>query len=945
MACTCNMRLRPFKWIGKETGPKNILAIETADSSITGRGVRAVYDSNSHTITLYRLDGRLAVQMSKASLTGHPVVNGQPVQDFADYTCAIEQDITGVMGTGERMTVTSHSPSTGLIRTYTMETSYTGKGLIYTKTAYQAGDKDVIVDSFPDSIFELFAPGDVVWSFNGGGEGPTTFYDQMQRIDLTTSEKFYRANRQDHTAAGLPIADIYHAHGGITVGDASATRREVHTPVEETEDSVQVSIKWPGKLISTGSTVEAGQSFVIVHTGDYYSGLRGYKNAMEHLGIVMQSDISERSYQLRWEGWGWGFDWTVDLIIKELDFLQRSGVKQITIDDAWYDHGGDWQLNPEKFPNGEADMIRLVDAIHDHGMTALLWWRPCDGGRDGSRLFQEHPEYFIMHEDGSIAKIGGPGKEDTSDWTQTAGYALCPCSEGALKATTDFINRAMQVWKFDGFKGDFVWSLSKCYNPAHNHVRPEESTERQTDFYRAAHDAMVANDPEVFNLLCNCGAPQDFYGLQYMTQVVTADPTSLDQTRTRVKAYKALMGDTYPITTDHCQIWYSTTVGTGSVIIEKLAFTGEEAENYARWLAIADREQLHKGRFIGDLYSYGFDPYETYVVEKDSIMYYAFYRDGQRCQPDGYPDIELKGLNPDKMYRIVDYVNDRVVATNLMGDNAVFNTRFSKDLLVKAVEITVPDTEPVNEDWGFTTLEAAHANIIYDGAWEESKTNAKEMADYRHTCGEGASVQLKFAGTAVRWYGRKDAAPGSADVYLDEKLVATVTTGGCKEATTRLFEALDITPAVHTLKIVCKTGGMYVDRIAYEYAIPEPVYDKIDPLSEKITYTGNWQTEQGDMYHFGRCTYCGDDKASAELVFQGTAIRWIGKRMINRYAVSCVYLDGELMDTVYNYGEDDTGKLLFERTNLSPGEHTLRIVQSIHTIDIEYLAVGRDAVM
>ena len=85
---------------------------------------------------------------------------------------------------------------------------------------------------------------------------------------------------------------------------------------------------------------------------------------------------------------------------------------------------------------------------------------------------------------------------------------------------------------------------------------------------------MMANDPETFNLLCNCGAPQDFYGLQYMTQVVTADPVSLDQTRTRVKAYKALMGDYYPITTDHCQIWYSTTVGTGSVIIEKTAFTG-----------------------------------------------------------------------------------------------------------------------------------------------------------------------------------------------------------------------------------------------------------------------------------------------------------------------------------------------------------------------------------
>lgn len=941
MACTCNMRLRPFKWLGKEAGPKNILAIETADSSITGRSVRAVFNTDDHTVTLYRLEGRMAVQVSKATPTGYPVVNGQAVQDFTDYTCTVEQDITGTLGTGDRMTIISHSPSTGLTRTYIMETSYTGKGLIYTQTIYQAGSRDVMVDSFPDSMFEMFSPGDVVWSFNGGGEGPTTFYDQMQRIDLTTPQKFYRENRQDHTAAGLPVADIYNADGGITVGDASATRREVHTPVEETDSSVRVYIKWPGRTISAGSKVDAGQSFVIVHTGDYYSGLRGYKNAMEHLGIVMQSDIPDRSYQLRWEGWGWGFDWTVELIIKELDFLQKAGVKQITIDDAWYDHGGDWQLNPEKFPNGEADMIRLVDAIHDHGMTALLWWRPCDGGRDDSRLFQEHPEYFIMHKDGSIAKIGGPGKQDTSDWTQTAGYALCPCSEGAIKATTDFINRAMQVWKFDGFKGDFVWSLSKCYNPAHHHIRPEESTEQQTEFYRAAHEAMVANDPEVFNLLCNCGAPQDFYGLQYMTQVVTADPTSLDQTRTRAKAYKALMGDTYPITTDHCQIWYSTTVGTGSVIIEKLAFTGEDAETYARWLKIADREQLHKGRFIGNLYSYGFDPYETYVVEKDGVMHYAFYRDGRRYQPDGYPDIELKGLNPEKMYRIVDYVNDRVVATNLMGDNAVFNIRFAKDLLVKAVEIDTPDAEPVDEDWGFTLLKADDASIAYEGSWDDAGSGAESC---RHTDSEGASLCLKFAGTAVRWYGRKDMMPGSADVYLDDKLVATVTTGGCREAVTRLFEALDIAPAIHTLRIVCKTGNIHVDRIAYEYAVPEPVYEEIDPLSERIIYTGDWQTEQGDVYRFGKCTCSSDSKASAELTFQGTAIRWVGKRMINKFAVSSVYLDGELADTVYNYGEDDTGKLLFERTGLALGKHTLRIVQNIHTLDIEYLAVGTDAV-
>lgn len=86
---------------------------------------------------------------------------------------------------------------------------------------------------------------------------------------------------------------------------------------------------------------------------------------------------------------GLGFNWTIDLIIGKLDELQAAGVKQITLDDGWYTNAGDWALNPEKFPNGASDALRLTDAIHEHGMTALLWWRPCDGGID-SILYQQH---------------------------------------------------------------------------------------------------------------------------------------------------------------------------------------------------------------------------------------------------------------------------------------------------------------------------------------------------------------------------------------------------------------------------------------------------------------------------------------------------------------------------------------------------------------------------
>ncbi len=906
------------------------------DQGISGNGVQAVYGDEG--LTLYLVDDSGATQMSKPSAMGYPIIDGRPVRDFTTVSCNVETDIEGLMGAGERMTIISESASTGLTRTYVLETSAEEKGTIYTTTTYQAGDMPVTVDWFVDNEFELFGVEEKIWSFHGGGEGPMHYNDTIREIRFDDDEVFSRENRQDSSAAALPISDIYIAHGGITVGDASATRRELHTPVEETADSATVAIKWRGKTVTPDAPVPAGESFVNVHPGDYYSGLRGYKNAMENLGIVMQTNIADRSYELRWEAWGWSTDWTVDLIIGELDKLKAAGIKQITVDDGWFDHGGDWQLNPSKFPNGEADMIRLVDAIHDRGMTALLWWRPCDGGKDDSRLHLEHPEYFIMNPDGSTAKLGSPGKTDPTQWSADAGYALCPTSAGAIQSTVDFVNRAMNEWGFDGFKADYVWSLPKCYNPEHNHPYPEESTEKQENFYRESYNAMVANDPDVFNLLCNCGAPQDYYSLRYMTQVVTSDPTSLDQTRTRAKMFKALMGDDYPVTTDHNENWYSTTVGTGSVLIDKNAYNGADFDYYKKWLKIADTVQLHKGNFIGDLYCYGFDPYETYVVEKDGVMHYAFYRDGSKFTTVGYPDIELRGLDPNKMYRIVDYVNDRVVATNLMGDNAVFNSRFTKDLLVKAVEIEVPDDPSIiNPDWGYEIVDDRDPSVVYTGTWHNDSNGAFYDETARYTDEKDASVEFTFAGTAIRWYGQKDSNFGTAEVYLNDELVETVNANGSAEAGVRLFEAVDLPPAIYTIKIVCKDGVIDVDRFAYQEAVPELKYTKVDATSDMITYTGDWQIDYNDEYYMGDAMGTTEVGAAAEMTFNGTAVQWYGQ-MMTEFGVAMVYIDDELVETVYTYGPESNGNLLFERTDLTPGEHTIRIVHSLKFIDIDYLA-------
>ena len=913
----------------------SVFATDANVKSISGDGVKVEFQAG--TILLYRVDGNDVIQMSKPSSMGYPIINGEPLQDFAVASCEVEQNASGLMGNGERMTIVSVSISTGLIRTYVIETSNTQKCTIYTTTTYKAEDNAVNVDWFVDNEFELFGVDDKIWSFHGGGEGPIHYNDTIREIRFDDSDVFSRENRQDYSAAAIPAADIYIAHGGILVGDASRTRRELHTPVNETANSATVAIKWRGKTVGTDTPTPAGESFVNVHSGDYYSGLRGYKNAMETLDIVMQTNVSERNYQLRWDAWGWSTDWTVDLIIGELDKLQSIGVKQIAVDDGWFNHGGDWQLNPSKFPNGNADMIRLVNAIHARGMSALLWWRPCDGGKDNSTLHKEHPEYFIMNANGTTAKLGSPGKTDPTAWSADAGYALCPTSQGAIQATVDFVNRAMNEWGFDGFKGDYVWSLPKCYNPAHNHPYPEESTEKEELFYKASYEAMIANDPDVFNLVCNCGAPQDYYSLKYMTQVITSDPTSLDQTRTRVKMFKALMGDDYPVTTDHNQSWYSTAVGTGAVLIEKSSFNGADLENYAKWLAIADEVQLHKGNFIGDLYCYGFDPYETYVVEKDGTMYYAFYRDGSRFTTVGYPEIELRGLDPEKMYRIVDYVNDRVVATNLMGSNAVFTTRFTKDLLVKAVEITVPDDPSIiNPDWGYEIVDDRDAAVVYTGTWVDDSNVDFYEETARYTNVANSTVQFRFAGTSIRWYGQKDTNFGTADVYLNDELVSTVNANGPAESNVRLFEMTDLTPAIYTLKIVCKTGVIDVDKFAYQAATPELNYTRVDALSGQITYSGTWTEDHNEANYLSNAMGTTEFGATATMTFEGTAVQWFGQRM-SEFGVAMVYIDGEMVETVYTFGPDSYGNLLFERTDLTPGTHTIQIVHSLKYIDIDYL--------
>lgn len=774
---------------------------------LNGNGVQVQYDERTGEVCLYGYgtDGDV-FQMSRPSHISYPVADQKAVSDFTDFTCRIENGIKGAAGAGNRMVITSVSEDTGLKRTCELETVDEVPGLLYVKTSYQAEGGPIELQQFVDCEFSLYEPQQTVWSYNGGGEGAQSYYDTLQKIDLKDSRAFRRENRQDETSVGIPAADIYSQNGGITVGDASTVRRELKTPVEEKDQTVYASIQRPAGALKAQEEIAAGEGFVQVHAGDYYSGLRGYADGMRQLGFCPLSpeEIPDSSYDLRWESWGWEFDWTLDLILGKLDELKEIGIRQVTLDDGWYNHAGEWGLNSAKLPNGSADMKRLTDAIHSRGMTAVLWWRPCDGGREGSALYKEHPEYFVKNEDGTFGKLSGPGAKN--QFNGTTGYALCPLSEGAVQSQVDFVKTALLEWGFDGLKSDYVWSLPHCCNPEHRHARPKESTENQAVFYREIYRAMQECNPDAFHLLCNCGTPQDYYSLPYVTQIPTADPTSVDQTRRRVKAYKALCGDYFPVTTDHNEIWYPSTIGTGAVLIEKRNMSGSNQQEYEKWLAIAAREELHKGQFVGDLYSYGFDPYETYVVNKDGTMYYAFYRDGAKYSPQGNPKVELKGLNPYRLYRIVDYVNNRILATNVPGGRAQFDASFGSYLLLRAEELSAP--EPLQTQ---LTAEESDPAVTFEGAWTAEQNGAFSGGACRYTTETGASVTFAFEGNRIAWYGQKDTNFGTAEVFVDDIPQGEISCSGAAQAGVKLFETSGLPDGRHTIRIVCKTPVIDVD--------------------------------------------------------------------------------------------------------------------------------------
>ncbi len=494
----------------------------------------------------------------------------------------------------------------------------------------------------------------------------------------------------DEAGGGLPVLDVWSRETGFLIGSVEEKPTLISLPARVAEDSLlHIAIEYEREDHKFTAGYQSITTVVAVHEGDFYNGLKNYRDIMAGRGLKMISLSADNPvYDAIWCGWGFGPDFTTSQMIEMIPLLKEWGIKVVTVDFGWFTANGDFdRLNPEIFPNGESDIRAFVKTFHDAGFRIKLWITPAIAGPD---LMARHPQWLMKDRHGLLYQKEKFGKP----------YAfLCPAVDEVRAYYGQLTRKIIGDWGFDGFKADqeIINAIPNCYNPAHNHPTPQASFEELPGLYKIMADETFKIKPDAILEVCPCGMFPSFYKMPYYNQPLSSDFNTQWQIRHRGKVIKSLMGANAAYYGDHVERHYTpdyfaSVIGSGG-IPGTMAVLREE-DNYPvlrakypgyisperkvlfkKWLDLYKRYPLSKGHYQ-NLYDLAYDIPETHAIEKDGVMYYAFYADKWSGA------VELRGLK-DGTYDIVDYVND-VTLARIQGPGKI-TVEFERYLLVKAV--------------------------------------------------------------------------------------------------------------------------------------------------------------------------------------------------------------------------------------------------------------------
>lgn len=214
-----------------------------------------------------------------------------------------------------------------------------------------------------------------------------------------------------------------------------------------------------------------------------------------HMGIRI-SEIAERPIFV-YNTWN-PFRRNVNekLIMELTDAAASCGVEEFIIDDGWQVGFGDWEIDYEKFPNG---LKPVFDYIKSKGMKPGLWLS-MGAASPGSKVFKDHPEWFVKYRDGNFVNLHS---------NSTDRYSAC-FSTGWKDYIKDKILNLVKEHGLEYVKLDFAIvasayrfnpDVSGCFAKNHSHNDRQES---YLEIYRRAWQLFDELHAEAPNLFIDC---------------------------------------------------------------------------------------------------------------------------------------------------------------------------------------------------------------------------------------------------------------------------------------------------------------------------------------------------------------------------------------------------------------------------------------------------------
>ncbi len=646
----------------------------SAQTRIAGKQIAVEFDAQMHSRVV--VFGSHAIgPMSASELI---VADGKTVADFAMTSHRIE-GVQDSIGKGSKLVAEGRAGN--LVKTVSVAVYEDFPNSAVFEVSYRnTGMSGLEISSWANNRYVV--AGAQLWSFQPGAYESRPAWVVPLRVGFR--QKNYLGMNASDYGGGTPLADVWSRRAGIAVGDLELTPKEVSLPVSMPRaNRATLAVEYAKtQQLEPGATLTTFRTFAIVHHGDFSSALTTYRRLMGRLGEPDSARAAAAGFRPIWCAWGYGRKFTVEQIKRTIPEAKQLGFEWVTVDDGWQTQYGDLTLDPQKFPRGDADMKALVDHIHQQGLKAQLWWSPMSAA-PASRLLQQKPELVLRNRDGSPQKIS---------WWDS--LYLCPADADVVEVQRKFVDKIIGEWGFDGLKldGQYMNGVPACYNPAHHHVRPEDSIEALPRLFHAIYQEAQKLKPGALVEFCPCGTSYSFYTMPYYNMSVASDPASSWQVRTKGKALKALLGDGIPYFGDHVELSdgatdFASTVGVGGVVGSQFTLRAVAAKPsrfdltparrkiFKKWLDIYRQKMLSEGEYQGDLYDIGFDRPEAHAIRKGRSIYYAFFA------PRFSGVLELRGLE-DRDYRVVDYENNRILG-RVHGPTARLKASFVKHLMLE----------------------------------------------------------------------------------------------------------------------------------------------------------------------------------------------------------------------------------------------------------------------